>query len=223
MEVKLVEISEFLDSLSKTLAFVVEKDFLKQTTVSRLDKIVNDLLDKAEVCISKLDLCPDDENNQDNQDNNNDQDNTNVDPLVFLGFSLNLYGTTNDDNGHTEGLTFRVKVDGILYEVIGSNTKSPYSLHKEMATLLTNTTQPFYLDSFVNNGYITNYGYVLNAKSPTVNYIGKEVVVEVLKTENSPSTYGNITVQSSISTPDPNDVMQQVGVMPGVGYFKRAI
>jgi len=219
MEVKLVEISEFLDSLSKTLAFAVEKDFLKQTTVSRLDKIVNDLLDKAEVCISKLDLCPDDENNQDNQDNNHD--NTNVDPLVFLGFSLNLYGTTNDDNGHTEGLTFRVKVDGILYEVIGSNTKSPYSLHKEMATLLTNTTQPFYLDSFINNGSITNYGYVLNAKSPTLAFLNKKVIVSVEKAETSPAYYGNITVQGVLSPADPNDIMQQVGITPGVGYFVK--
>lgn len=210
------ELGDFIQSLTNTLSFAVQNNILLPTTVQRVDDLLNIFLDKAEVCLNKMELC------DDSQEENPDP-NPNPEPLVFLGFSLNIYGAGAEsvEAGHTDGLTFKVDVDGVVYTVIGSLTMTPIDMHLAMKALLTATTQDFVLVDMYENGSTTNYGYVLNAKSPTLAFLNKKVIVSVEKAETSPAYYGNITVQGVLSPADPNDIMQQVGITPGIGYFVK--
>lgn len=211
------ELGVFLQTLTNTLSVAVQNNILLPSTVLRADTLVNTLLDKIEVCLNKMELCDDDSQNPDPTPE--------AEPLVFLGFSLNIYGDgVVVENGHTDGLTFKVDVDGVVYTVIGDLTMTPIDMHNAMKDLLLATTQDFVLVDMFENGSTTNYAYTLNAKSPTLAFLNKAVTVSVEKDVTAPVSgayYGNITVQGVLSPADPNDVMQQVGLLPGTGYFKK--
>lgn len=219
MEPTLTEVTNAIKTFVDQLVVIKENELLKPETLGRLDTFVNTFLDKAEVCLNGLDLC----GSGDEQVTTTTTDaKPSVEPLVFLGLCLNIYGAGAEkvEDGHTDGLTFKIDIDGVIYTAVGSTSKNPIQLFNEMRDALINTPQPIALVEFRENGSPTNYSFTLNAKSPTTNFIGKKVVVWVERTEGCQAYFGNITVQGKQSPPDPTDIMQQFGVQPGVGYFK---
>ena len=211
MEPTLTEVINAIKTFVEQLVVIKDNQLLKPETLDRFDTLANVFLNKVEVCLNGLDLC----GGGDEQTTTTTTDaKPAVEPLVFLGFCLNIYGAGAEqvEDGHTEGLTFKVDIDGVIYTAIGSTSKNPIQLFNEMRDALVNTPQPIVLVGFQENGSKTNYSFTLNAKSPTTNFIGKKVTVWVEKTEDCQAYFGNITVQENYGAPGESG--------PVTGYFK---
>ena len=173
MEPTLTEVTNAIKTFIDQLVVIKENELLKPETLERFDILANIFLNKVEVCLNGLDLCGGDDE-QTTITTTNAQ--PAAEPLVFLGFNLNIYGAGAEkvEDGHTDGLTFKVDIDGVVYTAVGSTSKNPIQLFNEMRDALVNTPQPIVLVGFKENGSTTNYSFTLNAKSPTANFIGKK-------------------------------------------------
>lgn len=123
----------------------------------------------------------------------------------FIGFghdSAQIYFNLNVPSADvygTNGMVYKVTVDGVEYIAYGDSTKVGIALHTEMRDLLQANTQGFTLPTWVENGSPTNYAYGIKAPAGSNGtWNGKVVRVEV--SDPNGIGYGNITVAGEYST-----------------------
>lgn len=187
------------------LATLHESGFISESNVEKANTIIGKFLDKAEVCIDKLDLCPPKPDGDCGCGGNGGGDQPK--PLAFVGFSVNLYSETS------EGAKFIVTVDGEEFLVDGAAAMLGVDMHIAMKNKLSNHAN-FDLKFFPENGSPTNYAYVLNEKV-SGSLFGKQVTMSVSGTPVEPGTpgisnffWGNITI-NGVNTDQ----------LPGIGQF----
>lgn len=198
-------VGQQIGALLTGLAALHESGFISESNVVKANTLIGKFLDKAEVCIDKLDLCPEDTGSGCGCGGNDGGDQPK--PLAFVGFSLNLYSETS------EGAKFVVTVDGEEFLVDGAAAMSGVDMHLAMINKLSNHPN-FILKSFPENGSPTNYAYVLEEKV-SGSLFGKQVTVSVSGApaqEGVPGAssffWGNITI-NGVNTDQ----------LPGTGQF----
>lgn len=108
-------------------------------------------------------------------------------------FSCNLWGTTGDDTGNVDGYVFKVIIDGVEYEVVGTPAMTPSQMHIEMYSLIKANNQGVICLNLYVNGSPSNYGYYLAAPVGS-NGTWNAKVITIVVTEGGNPRFANATI-----------------------------